>query len=307
MGFDRKTLVIPDTTTFEERMITTKGDVVIGDRSMLQFGVKTDGRVFIGEHAIIDGNIEAADDVRVDIFSNIGGNISSGSHVFLGEKVQVKGKLSLKGDLDVADSVEIDQGFEAKGWINIRSPIPMIIYIFIYLSQLLKMGHSEEIERLLAELEENNGETIPISETFLFIPNNTIMGMQKSQTDANLSIGKKCRILGNYKMKGNIHVDDNTEIHGTLESTGKIFCGKNITIHGNINAIGDVHIAENTTVMGNISGEKIHISKTATVKGTLLAKKGTSFIDTSNKEVEDKVKRFDTQANVVDEMKEILE
>jgi hypothetical protein len=52
------------------------------------------------------------------------------------------------------------------------------------------MGHSEEIERILSEIEENDGDTIPISETFLFIPNNSIIGVQKSKIDYN---ALKCR------------------------------------------------------------------------------------------------------------------
>ena len=62
MTFDRKTLVIPDKTRFEEQLISTKGDVVIGDRSLLQFSINTDGRVFIGEHVITGGNLNATND-----------------------------------------------------------------------------------------------------------------------------------------------------------------------------------------------------------------------------------------------------
>ena len=160
MTFDRKTLVIPDDTKFEEKTIVTKGDVVIGDRCLIQYGIKTDGRIFVGEHVVIDGDLDSTNDIRADIFTRIRGNVKSGGNVYFGEKVIVDGKLSLDGDLDVGDSVEIDQGFEAKGWINIRSPIPVVIYIFIYLMQLLKMGHSEEIDR------------IPVSYTHLTLPTN---------------------------------------------------------------------------------------------------------------------------------------
>jgi predicted acyltransferase (DUF342 family) len=307
MAFDRKTLVIPDKTNFEERVISTKGDVVIGDRCLLQFGINTDGRIFVGEHVITDGSLEATNDVRVDIFSNIGGDIQSGGNVYLGEKVKVKGKLSLRGDLDVGDSVEIESGFEAKGWINIRSPIPVVIYIFIYLLQLLRMGHSEEIERILKELEHNDGETIPISESFFFVPNSSIIGLSKSKVDYNLRIGKECKILGNYDIKGNIYIDDNSEVYGTLNSSGDVSCGKKVKIHGNIDSNGDVNIGRNTHVVGNVSGDKIILTKTATVQGTLLAKNGISFIDSSKEEATEKVKRFESDADVVDEVKEMLE
>ena len=307
MAFDRKTLVIPDKTKFEEHTIVTKGDVVIGDRCLLQFGIKTDGRIFIGEHVIIDGGLDASKDIRVDIFSSIGGDISSGGNVYFGEKCKVKGKLSLKGDLDVGDSVEIEKGFEAKGWINIRSPIPVVVYIFIYLMQLLKMGHSEEIDRLLEEIEENEGDTIPISETFLFIPNNSIISVQKSKVDFNLHVGKKSSLLGNYDIKGNVFIENDSVVHGTLKTTGDAFCGKNVKIHGNINSNGDVRIEDKTMIAGNISASRIFLSKEATVNGMLSAKNGVSFMSPSATEAEEKVKRFESDADIVDEVDSMLE
>jgi predicted acyltransferase (DUF342 family) len=307
MAFNRKTLVIPDKTIFEEKTIITKGDVVIGDRCLIQFGIKTDGRIFVGEHVIIDGDLEASGDIRVDIFSNIGGKVESGGNVYFGEKVKVKGKLSLNGDLDVGDSVEIDQGFEAKGWINIRSPIPVVIYIFIYLMQLLKIGHSEEIDRILKEIEENDGDTIPISETFLYIPNNSIIGVQKSKIDYNLRIGKKSLLLGNYDIKGNIYIDDESEIHGTLKTTGNLFSGKEVIIHGNIDSNGDIRIEDKTSIGGSISGSKVYLSKTATVNGELYAKNGISFISSSQINAEEKIERFKTNTDIVDEVDDLLE
>ena len=292
MAFDRKTLVIPANTKFEERTIITNGDVVIGDRCLINFGIKTDGRIFIGEHAIIEGDIDVAKDVRVDIFSSIGGDVKSGGNVYFGEKVNVKGKLSLNGDLDVGDSVEIEKGFEAKGWINIRSPIPIVIYIFIYLLQLLKMGHSEEIDRILEEIEDNEGDTIPISETFLFIPNNSIIGIQKSKIDYNLRVGKKSRLLGNYDVKGNVFIENNSIIHGTLKSTGDVFCDKKTTIKGNITSNGDVKIEDKSIIAGNISGNKIYLAKTSSVNGELFAKNGISFMSPTKLKTEEKVERL---------------
>ncbi|MCJ7697730.1 MAG: hypothetical protein MUO73_05320 [Thermoplasmata archaeon] len=307
MTFDRKTLVIPDKTYFEEQVIITKGDVVIGDRSLLRFGVNTDGRIFVGEHAIIDGNLEATNDVRVDIFSTIGGDIKSGGNVYLGEKAKIKGILSLKGDLDVGDSVEIEKGFEAKGWINIRNPVPVVIYIFVYLMQLLKMGRSEEIERILEELEQNEGGTIPISESFLFLPNNSIISVSNSKVDGSLQIGKECKLPGNYDIKGNISVDEKSEILGTLKATGNVFCGKKVKIHGNITSTGTVNITEQVEIFGNVSGEEIFLSKTASIQGTLLGKKGISFQDVLKEQATEKVKRFESDVDVVDEVKEMLE
>ncbi|MEM0466114.1 MAG: polymer-forming cytoskeletal protein [Candidatus Thermoplasmatota archaeon] len=304
MTFDRKTLIIPDKTCFEERIIATKGDVIIGDRSLVQFGIKTDGRIFIGEHVILDGELQASNDIRIDIFSTINGNINSGGNIYLGEKVKIQGKLSVAGDLDVGDDVEINEGFEAKGWINIRSPIPMIIYIFIYLIQLLRMGKSEEIEKILQELEQQNESTIPISEFFLFIPNNSIIGTTKSQVDTNVSIGKHCKILGNYTIQGNVTIGDESVICGTIQATGSITCGKKVKAQGNLIATGEVMIDDNSYVEGKIQAESIKLSKTATVHGTLLAHHGVNFIDTKTTE---KIQRFNHDVDIVDQVEKILE
>ena len=307
MTFDRMTLIVPDNTKFDECNIITKGDVVIGNRCLLQFGIKTDGRIFIGEHVKIEGNLIANDDIRVDIFSSIVGNVRSERNIYLGEKVNVKGKLSLKGDLDVGDSVVIDQGFEARGWINIRSPIPVVIYIFIYLLQLLKMGHSEEIEKILKELEENNESTIAISEIFLFIPDNTTIGILKSKVDYNLNIGKKSILRGNFDVKGNVTIESDSVVHGSIISTGDFYCGKNTAVNGNIVSNNNVKIEEKSSIAGNISGNKIFLSKTASINGELFAKEGVSFISPSKIKMDEKVKRFETEANIVDEVKNILE
>ena len=60
-------------------------------------------------------------------------------------------------------------------------------------------------------------------------------------------------------------------------------------------------------VVGDVSGENISLSKTSSVGGTLFAKKGTSFVDTGKKKATEKVKRFETDVDVVDEVTGLLE
>lgn len=304
MTFDRRTLVIPNGSVFDEKTIVTEGDVIIGDRCLVQFGIKTDGRIFVGEHVVLDGDLEATKDIRIDIFTRIRGNITSAENVYLGEKVSVEGRLSLKGDLDVADSVDVKEGFEAKGWINIRSPIPVVIYIFIYLTQLLKMGHSEEIERILQEMEENNGDTIPISEVFLFVPNNSMIGVQKSKIDGNISVGKQCKLLGNYEAKGKVFVDEKTVVHGSLRSTDEIFCGKHVDIKGTVESSEDVRIDEHSRIQGDLKGETIHLAKTVTIDGTMYAKHGASFITPYDFKAAEKVRRFEEDIELIEPVEE---
>lgn len=173
--------------------------------------------------------------------------------------------------------------------------------------QLLKMGRSEEIERILEELEQNDGETIPISESFLFLPNNSIISISNSKVEGNLQIGKECKLLGNYDIKGNVSVGERTEILGSLKATGNVFVEKKVRIQGNILSTGTVNIAEQVSIIGNVTGEDILLSKTASIEGTLLGKKGISFQDASKDQATEKVKRFESNVDVVDEVKEMLE
>ncbi len=301
MTFDRKTLVIPDNTVFNEDKIITNGDVIIGDRCLVEFGIKTNGRIFVGEHVIIDGDLEATNDIRIDLFSRIRGNVKSDANVYLGEKVIVDGRLSVGGDLDVGDSVEVKEGFEAKGWINIRSPIPIVMYIFIYLLQLLKMGHSEEIERILKELEDSEGDTIPISEVFLFIPNNSIIGSQKSKTDHSLRIGRNSRIIGNFDVKGKIFIGDDSVIHGSLKAGDDILCGKNVDIKGSLFSHGDIRIDEEVIVGGRVTGKHIYLAKTSLIQGTLFGEQGVTFIAPFDYQSAEVMRRFEEEIEVFEE------
>ncbi|HMA83701.1 MAG TPA: polymer-forming cytoskeletal protein [Candidatus Thermoplasmatota archaeon] len=299
MVFDRQTLVIPDGTTIDEGCIRTTGDVIIGDRCLVQYGIKTDGRIFVGEHVIIDGDLFATGDIRMDIFTRIRGNVNSDQNVYLGEKVSVDGKLSVTGDLDVGDSVNVKDGFEAKGWINIRSPIPMVIYIFIYLMQLLKMGHSEEIERILEELEENEGEPIPISEVFLFVPSNAMIG-KNSKTDGNLRVGKQAWIQGSFEVKGNVVLGDDTVFSGNITASGNAFCGKHNTVKGSIQAGDVIRLDENTEVTGDVDGVKLHLAKTAVIQGTCYASHGMTFLTPYDYEADEKIRRFEEDLEILE-------
>ncbi|HEC81509.1 MAG TPA: hypothetical protein ENI42_03675 [Thermoplasmatales archaeon] len=307
MPFDRKTLVIPDETVFEEHTIITHGDVVVSDGARIDFGVKTDGRVFVGEHAKITGSVDADGDIHVDMFSEVLGDMKSRGNVYLGEKVVVHGKLSAKGDLDVGDDVEIKEGFRVKGWINIRSPIPVVIYIFIYLMQLLKLGRSEEIERILSELEKNEDGVIPVSQVFLFVPTNAVLGLQHSKADTSVMIGRNCRVLGNFTGSGDVHVGGGTVIHGSIFSKGSIYLDESVEIHGGLSSDKDVFIDDNCILHGNINAERVFLSKTATVEGNIFGKKGVMFGVVKGEKMDEKLKRFEVGADVVDEVGHMLE
>lgn len=306
MPFDRKTLLIPEGTKFEERIIVTDGDIIISDNAGADFGFKTDRRIFVGERAEINGDISAKGDIYIDMFSRIKGDVSSEGNVFIGDGVTVGGKLSVKGDLDVGDNVKIEEGFEAKGWINIRSPIPLIIYIFLYLLQLLRIGKSEEIEKILTELEENN-KPIPISEKFLFVPNGVYLDVEKTKTSSKLLIGRRCRVVGNFDAAGLVNIGEESIIYGSISSKSDILVGKKVEIHGNLMTEGDIYLNEKVKVHGDIEGDRIYLPKSSHIDGKLFARRGAMFEKVDRGKIEEKLIRFNSGADIVDEISNVLE
>ena len=149
MPFDKRTLVIPNETVFDDNMIITNGDAVVDYRADVQYSFKTEKRIFIGDRVKIEGDLEAEDDIRVDTFSEIDGDISSQNDIFLGEKVHIKGKLTVGRDLDVGNDVRIDEGYEAKGWINVKSSFSWLTYMFAYIFYLFRRGEGEQVAKIM--------------------------------------------------------------------------------------------------------------------------------------------------------------
>ncbi|MEE9152099.1 MAG: polymer-forming cytoskeletal protein [Thermoplasmata archaeon] len=291
MVFDKKTLVIPDNVKFEEHNIVSKGDFIIGDRANFGLGIITDGRVFIGEKTKVKGNITTKDDIRIDMWTQVEGDVTGGKNVFLADKVKIKGKVSVGRDLDLSDSAEIGK-FEAKGWINVRSPISLIIYVYLYLLELMKQGRSQEVEMILDELDGESEEFI-ISDVFTFVPNDSEITLQRAKIKGNCWIGENCRILGNYSVSGYMKIGSKTKFHGSIEAGKDLDIGSNSEIVGSITSKGTVTIDANTHIHGNVKAKSVEIRKSVVVEGKIQAQDGLTFTTPESKEMKVKVERFE--------------
>jgi len=144
-------LSIPDGTTVEEHDLVTDGDVVIGGQSTVEFGVR--GRSVIADERVrFGGHIEAEGDCRLDMWCDVADNVLVGDDAYIGERVHIGGELRVAGDLDIGDDVDIEDGFEANGWIVIRNPMPTVVFIFVYLSHLLRIGEDEAAKDVIDEM-----------------------------------------------------------------------------------------------------------------------------------------------------------
>lgn len=293
MKFDRKAFVVPDNTNFEEHVIVTKGDAIIADRAFLDYGIITDKRIFVGARVKINGPLNAKDDLRIDMWSEINNDISSERDVYLADKVKVSGKVSIGRDFDVGDNVSIEKGFEAKGWINIRNPIPLVIYIFIYILELLRQGRSKEVDAILDELESSKGEEyFMISDEFFFIPKDSIVAHDRVKILGSCRVGNKCRITGNFYVTGDVKIGAETELYGSLKASGSVEANKKVVIHGDLECKGKLKLGEAVQLLGNVTCESAELFRSAIIQGTLKAQNGVKFRTPYDEVLKEKVERF---------------
>jgi predicted acyltransferase (DUF342 family) len=259
-------LAIPDGTTVQEHDVVVDGDVLLGGRSTVEFGVR--GRnVLAGEGVRFGGDIEAENDCRLDMWSEVGGNVLVGRDAYLGERVHVEGQLKVAGDLDIGDDVDIEEGFEANGWIVIRNPMPTIVFLFVYLRHLLLVGEEEAAQELVGEVfDEEEVETDP-----LVVPRNGTVSDDAWRVSTPATIGDDCRIHGNIRAES-IEVGEDNNVFGSLRARGDIEIGGGTRIHGDVTTRnGTVTLADGAEVLGDVSCGDLELTDGATVDGTMRA------------------------------------
>ncbi len=293
---DPQTFVIPDNTRMEERTIVVDGGAIIGGQSNIEYGIIADN-IMIGEHVNVCGEVCARSDVYIDRWSDIQGGVDADGDTHLGEFVKIHGKLAVGGDLDIGENVSINDGFEAKGWIMIKNPFPVIIFLYLYLSELLHHGTDEEAEKAIQELfaddpEQDNGIRTMV------IPGGAIISLSAIETDYPAHIGDSCRLQGNIRAKS-LFMGCDTTLFGSIR-VKDVTIQENSTIHGNIDAKGDVCIAEGCHILGDVRARAIRIHRDATVDGVMDARGGITITETAEGGEE-------TEAETTNELQELEE
>ncbi|WP_254531324.1 acyltransferase [Natrinema gelatinilyticum] len=285
MAFSRDPLdklVVPDGTEAQERDLVTDGDVLVGGRATVEFGVR--GRnVLAGESAEFGGAIEAGGDCRLDMWCDVAENVLIGQDAYIGERVHIGGELKVAGDLDIGDDVEIEEGFEANGWIVIRNPMPTIVFLFVYLKHLLLIGEEDAAERLISNLvdeEDDEPDADP-----LVIPRNATVGDDAWRVSTPATIGSECRLHGNVRAE-TIEVGPKSNVFGSLRARGDVTVGEETRIHGDLTTRdGDVAIERGARVLGDVSCDDLDLGPDAEIDGTIRAD-GEITMGTTDREIE---------------------
>jgi predicted acyltransferase (DUF342 family) len=257
-------LEIPDGTTVEEHDLVVDGDVIVGGQSTVEFGVR--GRnVVAGERVRFGGDIEAEGDCRLDMWSDVAGNVLVGDDAYLGERVHVGGQLMVSGDLDIGDDVEIEEGFEANGWIVIRNPVPTLVFYFIVLSQLLRVGETDAADEIAEAL--SGEEDAPADP--LVIPRGGDVSDDSWQVSTPAHVGDGCRLHGNVRATS-IEMGADNNVFGSLRARGDIVVESGTRIHGDVTTRGGtVELAEGVRVLGDVSCNDLELHEDAVVDGSI--------------------------------------
>jgi len=257
-------LAIPDGTTVEEHDLVTDGDVIVGGQSTVEFGVRGNN-VIAGERVEFGGHIEAEEDCRLDMWSDVAEDVLVGRDAYLGERVHVGGELKVAGDLDIGDDVDIEDGFEANGWIVIRNPMPTIVFLVVYLSQLLRIGEEEAAEQLASQLvDAHDREDQPV-----VLPRGARVGDDSWRVSTPATIGDDCRLHGNIRA-ASLDVGAGTTVFGSLRAREGVTVGEGTEIKGDVTTrSGTARVEADAHVWGDISATDVELHEHAVVEGTI--------------------------------------
>jgi len=276
-----KHFLVPDNTRIETNRITVEGDVIVGNHSNIEYSI-LGNTVIMGEGVNVSGDIVASSDIRVDMWSKLGSSVEVGRNAYLGEFVTIDGKLFVERDLDVGKEVKIHGGFEAKGWIVVRNPVPVIIFLFLYIREMMRLGKGEEIEKAVEELFEDS-EDIPglegkePGENILIVPAGAKISPEAIEVAGETFIGNNCLLIGNLRAQS-VETGKKLALKGSIYSESKINIGENCTVYGNLYSKGPVKIGRNSQVFGGIKADSVLLHENAKVEGTIKAPSGVSFL-----------------------------
>jgi len=261
--------LLPDGTELQEHSLKTDRNIVVGEFCQIDYGLRG-ADVYVGESSKIREYVWANGDTRIGNWCEIGGDVIAKEDAYIGEGVKINGKLEVAGALDIGEKVEIRDGFFAKGDIEIRNPMPVFMFIIIYLMTLLHIENEKELDRILDDLfsEDEAKREIP-----LMIPARSKLDMKLFSVPSTMKIGKGCRLHGNIRA-GSIDVQADSVIFGSLRAKNRITVVSGVVVHGNVESGSTVFVKKGAHILGDVKAKSIVLHEDAKVDGTIEAPHG---------------------------------
>jgi predicted acyltransferase (DUF342 family) len=264
-----KHCILPDGTELQEHSIKTERNIVVGEFCQIDYGLRGSD-VYVGESTKIREYVWANGDARIGNLCEIGSDVIAQQDAYIGEGVKINGRLVVNGALDIGEKVEIGEGFEAKGEIEIRNPMPVIVFILIYLMTLLRIQNEKELDRILDDFFSEEAEKVEVP---LMIPARSRLNMKTFAVPSTMRIGKRCRLHGNIRA-GSIDVQQDSTIFGSLRARYRISIASGVSVHGNVEGGSTVYLKRGAHVLGDVIAKSIVMHEDATVDGIIEAPHG---------------------------------
>ena len=261
--------LLPDDTELQEHSIKTDRNIVIGEFCQIDYGLRG-ADVIVGDSSKIREYIWADGDVRVGNWCEIGSDVVAKQDAYIGEGAVINGKLKVAGTLDIGERVEIREGFEATGAIEVRNPMPVIMFILIYFMTLLRIQREEDIDRILDDLFSDDDEEFEMP---LMIPSRSRLTLKLFSVPSTMRIGKGCRLHGNIRA-GLIDVQPDTVVFGSLRAKRGISVAGGVEIHGNVESGEEVYVQKGAHILGDVIAKTIRLHEDAKIDGTIEAPHG---------------------------------
>jgi len=263
-----KTCVLPDKTELQERILKTKSDILIGDHCKIEYGL-SGADIAVCECTQLCGDIVATGDLRIDNFCEVFGTVICNGDAFIGEGVKIHGKMTIGGNLDISENAQVEQEFQTFGNIAIRNPVPVILYLLIYILAMLHISGEKATEKKLNSFM-NEVKSVP-----LVLPPNTTMNLAYFTVPTPMDVGANCRIHGNVHAQS-IKIKRDTTLFGSVSAVEKAKIGVRDAIHGDVSA-KIIRIERGADVLGDLVGGTIWLHEDAHVSGVIKAADGLSI------------------------------
>ena len=261
--------LLPDGTELQEHSIRTDRTIVIGEFCQIDYGLRG-ADVYVGESSKIGEYVWADGDARIGNLCEIGGDVIAQEDAYIGEGVTINGRLVVNGTLDIGENVQIKEGFETKGAIEVRNPMPVFMFIIIYLMTLLQIKNEKELDRILDDIFSEDQAKMEIP---LMIPARSRLNMKLFSVPSTMKIGQRCRLHGNIRA-GSIDIQQDTVIFGSLRAKHRISVARGVTVHGSVEGGGTVSVNKGAHVLGNVIAKSLTLHEDAKIDGTIEAPHG---------------------------------
>jgi hypothetical protein len=152
--------------------------------------------------------------------------------------------------------------------------MPTIVFLFVYLSHLLRIGEEEQAEDVMSTLtDDEEREHDPV-----LIPRNARVSDDAWRVSKPATVGDECRLHGNIRAES-LQLGTDNVVFGSLRARGDVHIGSGTEIKGDVTTRnGTVHVARDVHVWGDVSADDVVLHEEAVIDGSIRARGEMSMV-----------------------------